>query len=439
LGHQVTLLDIDAEKIMRLRDGHVPIHERGLTEILSENRTNLQFIPDWDDFDPTVEMIIIAVGTPDKGNGDTDLSYVEAVAKSIGEQLSISKKESPVIVNKSTVPLGSARRVKSIVESELRNKGVFQEVHVASNPEFLREGEALIDTLYPDRIVIGVESEKARNALYMLYQPILEQRFTPPKVLPRPEGYSLPSLITTSPISAELIKYAANSFLAMKISFINEFANLADQVGADITEVARGIGLDKRIGTRYLNAGIGWGGSCFGKDTSAIIYTAQQYDCRMLLVEAAREVNRIQREIVIKKLQAHLKILRGQTVGLLGLAFKPNTDDLRDAPSIDIILHLQELGAHVKVYDPVAMDNFRRQYPTLEVEYAVSVTTLFDRCNAVILVTEWEEFTQLPYRELGERMKEKVLIDGRNALDAQMLKEAGYAYYGIGRNCSELM
>lgn len=274
LGHQVMMLDTDTEKIHRLKEGDIPIHERGLTEILQESRANIRYSSDWNEFDPTVDVIIIAVGTPDKGNGIPDLTYVEAVAKSIGER--ITQANSPVIVNKSTVPIGSAARVKSITQQALKRRGVQQEVEVASNPEFLREGEALHDTFYPDRIVIGVESQKARSILHELYRPILEQTFIPPKMMTRPENYSLPTLITTSPTSSELIKYAANSFLAMKISFINEFANLAEQVGADISEVARGIGLDKRIGSRFLNAGIGWGGSCFGKDTAAIIHTAKQ-------------------------------------------------------------------------------------------------------------------------------------------------------------------
>lgn len=431
LGHQVTLLDIDKVKIAKLQNGQVPIHERGLQEVMVDSKENIRFISSWDEFDPEVDVVIISVGTPCKENGDADLSYVEAVAQCIGERL--ASKCNPIIVNKSTVPIGSARRVKSIIEQELRKKGNTQEVHVASNPEFLREGEALFDTLYPDRIVIGVESQFARNVLHSLYQPILEQTFTPPKVNPRPDGFPLPAFISTNPTSAELIKYAANSFLAMKISFINEFANLADQLGADISEVARGIGLDKRIGTRYLNAGIGWGGSCFGKDTQAIYFTGKQYDCEMELVKATIEVNRKQREVVIKKLKAHLKVIRGRTIGLLGLAFKPNTDDLRDAPSLDIIRQLNELGAHVKVYDPIAMENCKLLHPELMVEYCSSAEELFEGCHAMVIVTEWEEFTHLPYASLGKRMIEKLIVDGRNVLDEQLLKKAGFTYCGVGR------
>ncbi|WMJ18413.1 UDP-glucose/GDP-mannose dehydrogenase family protein [Geobacillus proteiniphilus] len=374
---------------------------------------------------------MIAVGTPNKGNGDVDLSYVETVAKSIGEKL--DEKSNPIIVNKSTVPIGSARRVKSIIEDELKKRNILKEIDVASNPEFLREGEALFDTFYPDRIVIGTESERAKNSLLNLYQPILEQTFTPPRAVKRPEGFPLPSVITTSPTSAELIKYAANSFLAMKISFINEFAGLAELVGADITEVAKGIGLDKRIGSRFLNAGIGWGGSCFGKDTAAILHTASQYNYEMPLVEATVKTNYKQRELVIRKLQSELKVLRGATIGILGLAFKPNTDDLRDAPSLDIIRGLIELGANVKVFDPVAMENCKKQYPDINVIYTESVEELFEGCDGIVLVTEWEEFLHLPYQNLAERMKKKLIVDGRNVLDKELLKKSGIIYRGIGR------
>jgi len=431
LGHEVILLDNNVERIERLRSGEVPIHERGLAEVIEEARGNMRFISSWDAFDPSAAIVIIAVGTPNKGNGDVDLSYVEIVARSIGERL--TAEADPVVVNKSTVPIGSARRVKSIIEEELRKRGMARSIDVASNPEFLREGEALFDTFYPDRIVIGVESDQAKLRLMNLYEPLLEQTFTPPRVVRRPEGLPLPNLLTTSPTSAELIKYAANSFLAMKISFINEFAGLAELVGADITEVPQGIGLDKRIGPRFLNAGIGWGGSCFGKDTAAIVYTAGQYNYDMPLVQATIQTNYRQREVVIRKLQAQLKVLRGATIGLLGLAFKPNTDDLRDAPAIDIIRGLLELGAHVKAYDPVAMPNCQAQYPHLDVAYADSAASLFDGCDALVLVTEWEEFLHLPYGLLADRMRQRLIVDGRNVLDQGILDRAGIAYGAVGR------
>ncbi|MFC5703558.1 UDP-glucose dehydrogenase family protein [Cohnella faecalis] len=431
LGYEVTLLDINKERILQLRDGEVPIHERGLSEVIKESKHNMKFISEWESFDSNVDVVIIAVGTPNKGNGDVDLSYVEIVAKSIGEKLTVESE--PIIINKSTVPIGSARRVKTIIEEELKKRNIFKSIDVASNPEFLREGEALFDTFYPDRIVIGVETEKAKNRLLKLYQPLLEQTFTPPLSIKRPEGISLPSVITTSPTSAELIKYAANSFLAMKISFINEFAGLAELVGADIKEVAKGIGLDKRIGDRFLQAGIGWGGSCFGKDTAAILFTANQYNYDMQLIQATINTNYKQREAIIRILQSELKVLRGSTIGLLGLAFKPNTDDLRDAPSIDIIRSLIELGANVKVFDPIAMDNCSIQNPELNVSYCNSADELFDGCNGVVLVTEWEEFLHLPYSKLANNMKNKVIVDGRNVLDKENLKKSGIIYRGIGR------
>lgn len=431
LGHEVMLLDINADRIALLRDGVVPIHERGLAEVIAEAKSRLRFYSSWDDFDSSADVVIIAVGTPNKGNGDVDLSYVEIVAKSIGERMEAGY--NPLLVNKSTVPIGSARRFKSIVEDELKKRGMARSVEVASNPEFLREGEALFDTFYPDRIVIGVESDIARHRLLSLYEPLLEQSFTPPRSVRRPDGFALPSLVTTSPTSAELIKYAANTFLAMKISFINEFAGLAERVGADITEVAKGIGLDKRIGPRFLNAGIGWGGSCFGKDTAAILYTAGQYNYEMPLVEATIKTNYRQREVVIRKLQAELKVLRGATIGLLGLAFKPDTDDLRDAPSIDIIRGLLELGASVKVYDPVAMPNCAATFPELEVDYTESAEALFDGCDAVVLVTEWEEFLYLSYKMLSDTMKRRIFIDGRNSIDKELMKKSDINYYGVGR------
>jgi UDPglucose 6-dehydrogenase len=431
LGHQVSLLDIDETRIMRLRAGEVPIHERGLPELMEQARSNMRFFSSWDEFDPEVDVVIVAVGTPEKVNGDADLTYVEAVAHSIGERL--TETSDPIVVNKSTVPIGSATRVKSVIEQKLRRRGLHKQIHVASNPEFLREGEALFDTFYPDRIVIGVESDRARDVLSCLYAPLVEQSFVPPTFLPRPADYENPPLLTTNPTSAELIKYAANSFLAMKISFINEFAHLAEQVGADIREVAQGIGLDKRIGTRYLNAGIGWGGSCFGKDTSAILYMAKQYGVDLQMVRSTVEVNKRQRERIVKKLQTHLKVLRGKTIGLLGLSFKPNTDDLRDAPALDVIWHLHELGAHVKVYDPIAMENCKRLFPDLGVQYEESVEELFEGVHAVVLLTEWREFRELPYAELGERMFEKLIVDGRNVLDMKTLQEAGFVYSGIGR------
>ncbi|MCF8011401.1 MAG: UDP-glucose/GDP-mannose dehydrogenase family protein [Clostridiales bacterium] len=429
IGHDVHCIDQNEQRIKALQNGEVPIHEMGVAELLDELHDRLSFGL-WDSFDENSDVIVIAVGTPRKDNGDADLTYVETVAKEIGERL--SGNSMPVIVNKSTVPIGSARRVESVVKYHLQNRDINMPVRVASAPEFLREGVALLDTFYPDRIVVGAADNTVINTLREMFAPILEQTFTPPEFLPRPDGYSLPAFITTTPASAELIKYAANTFLAMKISYINEVAGLAERVGADIKEVARGIGLDRRIGISYLNAGIGWGGSCFGKDVQALIHTAGQYEYEMPLSSATVQVNMRQREDIIKKLQSVLKVLRGSTIGLLGLSFKPGTDDLRDAPSITIASRLTELGAHVKAYDPVAVENCCRTHPELDIEYVNSTEALAAESDALVLVTEWKEFIRLSYAKLGELMRQKIIIDGRNILDGQALKKEGFNYIGVG-------
>jgi len=412
-----------------LQKGIVPIHENGVVELLSVLNGRLTF-GDWDSFDEQSEIVIIAVGTPGKKNGDADLTYVEAVARELGNRLICDSL--PVIVNKSTVPIGSAKRVESVIRYCCKDLSNDTPIMVASCPEFLREGVALFDTFYPDRVVVGTNHSAAVNILRDMYAPILKQTFTPPEFLPKPDSYSLPAFVTTSSPSAELIKYAANTFLAMKISYINEIAGLAERVGANIKEVASGIGLDNRIGTQYLHAGIGWGGSCFGKDVQALIHTAKQYDYEMLLSSATEQVNMRQREEVIKKLQSALKVLRGSTIGLLGLSFKPGTDDLRDAPSITLANRLVELGAYVKVYDPVAMDNFSKSYPELDIEYSNSPEVLADGADALVLVTEWEEFLQMSYAKLGMVMRQKVIVDGRNVLKKSSLQDVGFDYIGVG-------
>jgi len=430
IGHRVHCIDQNEERIKALQNGNVPIHETGVEELLRELQDRLSF-GRWESFDQNSDVVIIAVGTPCKENGDADLTYVEAVARELGHRLNGDKL--PVIVNKSTVPIGSARRVESVVRYCLQDQNNGAKVMVASCPEFLREGVALFDTFYPDRVVVGANHNDAVKILREMYAPILEQTFAPPNFLPRPDGFSLPAFITTSPTSAELIKYAANTFLAMKISYINEIAGLAERVGADIKEIAWGIGLDKRIGMSYLNAGIGWGGSCFGKDVQALIHTAGQYEYEMPLSTATIQVNLRQREEIIKKLQSALKVLRGSTIGLLGLSFKPGTDDLRDAPSITLVNRLTELGAQVKAYDPVAVENCKNFYPELDIEYTNSPEALVAGADALVLVTEWKEFTRLPYAHLGELMRQKIIIDGRNVLDRQTLEDAGFICINVGR------
>jgi len=431
LGHNVTCVDKDTEIIDKLERGISTIYEPGLEELLQETGEKVNFTREIGANLPGTDIVIIAVGTPSKENGDTDLSYVEGVAREVGQALDPS--DPPVVVNKSTVPIGTARRVETVIKEELEKRGLRCEFSVASNPEFLREGAALHDTFYPDRIVVGAEEVQAMNLLRQMYAPIIEQTFTPPQAVPRPEGYQLPALVTTSPTSAELIKYTANAFLAMKISFINEVAGIADKVGADITEVAKGIGLDKRIGPGFLKAGAGWGGSCFPKDVRSLLFTASQYNCDLDLVQAALDVNRRQKKKVIEKLQEALKVVRGSTVGIFGLSFKPNTDDIRESPAIDVIAELLDMGARVKAYDPVAEERYRKNFPGQEVVYCSAAGEAARDCDAVLILTDWDEFYHLPWEELGDSMKQKIIVDGRNMLNGSELKEKGFSYSGIGR------
>jgi UDPglucose 6-dehydrogenase len=302
---------------------------------------------------------------------------------------------------------------------------------VASNPEFLREGSALHDSLYPDRIVIGADEPRALEVLYSLYRPILDQTFSPPTYLPRPETVGAVPLLSTDLASAELIKYAANAFLALKISFINEVGLLAERVGANITEVARGIGLDSRIGPRFLSAGIGWGGSCFGKDTAALIATASEYGLNLPIVEAARKLNSRQRDRVVEKLLNELKILKGRTIGLLGLAFKPNTDDLREAPAVEIAQKLIDRGVRVKAHDPIAGERFQREHGSMAVQLCETACEVAEGCDALVLVTEWNEYRDLDWELIAKKMRNPFLLDGRHSLDREKLMRAGMKYQAI--------
>jgi len=431
IGHDVIGIDSDSEKIRILSEARSPIHEIGLETFLSELKNSIRFTTNMKDSVGNSEIIIISVGTPPKPNGDADIKHVESVAREIACSLLEGRKY--VIVTKSTVPIGTYRRLTHMVKRTLTERNLSASVYIGSNPEFLREGMALRDTLYPDRIIVGAEQQEAVDVIRRLYRPILEQTFSSPSFLPRPEGFALPPLITTDPTSAEMIKYAANSYLALKISFINEFAGLCERVGADVTEVARGIGMDPRIGPRFLQAGLGWGGSCFPKDTSAILALASYYGYNMPVVEAARQVNNRQRQGVIEKLQMALKVLRGRTIAILGIAFKPETDDLRDAPSLDIINALLELGAHVRVHDPVALDNAREVFQGLEIDFVKDPYDVADACDAVVLVTEWKVYQQIDLTKLAARMRNPVLVDGRNIYNPLNAKSAGFLYLGIGR------
>ena len=430
VGHQVTCVDKNPRIVETLAKGHATIHEPGLEELLSRAKSHLKFQTDIPKLAAN-GVVFIAVGTPTKANGDADLQYVDAAAKEVAEQIQAGAKL--VLVNKSTVPIGSAKHVEGIVHRALAVREVAADVWVASNPEFLAEGKAVHDTLYPDRVVIGADDPTAVGLLRNLYAPFLEQTFPDPAETPRPERYTLPALITTTPTSAELTKYAANSFLATKISFINEFSRLAEHVGADITEVSRAIGLDTRIGSKHLQAGIGWGGSCFGKDTRAILSMAKGYDYQMPIVESAISVNQRQRLHVIDKLQKHLKVLRGTTIGILGLAFKGNTDDLRDSPALTLIEHLHERGAVIKVHDPISVPNTKRLYPDLPVEYCDKVVELAAGCDAIVVATDWSEYTRLPLGDIKAAMRGNLILDARNMLEPTMVSEAGLTYVGVGR------
>jgi len=432
LGHKVTCADPVASKIAMLEEGSVPFHEPYLADLLAEARCNLKFTTEYAHTIPGAQVIFIAVGTPPGPNGSPDLKYLQAAARGIGEHIDASF---TVVVNKSTVPIGSGNWVGSLVREtfEKRNgKKPRTTFAVASNPEFLREGSAIHDTLYPDRVVIGADEEQTAEVLYTLYRPILDQTFQPPTYLPRPEGVGAVPLISTDLASAELIKYAANAFLALKISYINEIGLLSERVGADISQIAKGIGLDARIGTRFLQSGIGWGGSCFGKDTAALVATAREYGLDMQIVQSARDVNRRQRERVIEKLLGELRILKGRTIGLLGLAFKPHTDDLREAPAIDIAQKLLERGARVKAHDPVAMESFKKHHPDLsDVNCCENPEEVVRDCDAVVLVTEWPQYRDLDWEPLAKTMRTPVILDGRLALDRARLSRAGFRYLGM--------
>jgi len=431
LGHRVVCLDVEEAKIQALSAGKIPIYEPHLEELLAECRSRLTFTTDYAEAIKKSEVVFIAVGTPTGEGGAPDLKYLQSAARSVGENLGDGF---TVIVNKSTVPIGSANWVEALVRDafERRKSASTGEFAVASNPEFLREGSALHDTLYPDRTVVGADNARAVAVLTELYRPITEQTFQAPEYLPRPPTLRAVPLVTTDLASAELIKYAANAFLSLKISFVNEIAELAERVGADIVQIAEGIGRDARVGRSFLQAGLGWGGSCFGKDTAALLATGREYGLEMPIVRAARDVNERQRQRITDKLLAELKILKGRTIGLLGLAFKPFTDDLRDAPALDIARRLIDRGVNVRVHDPVAMIRAKSE-AKLAAEFCESGQDVAIGADALVLVTEWPEYQRLPWESMAKAMRNRLLIDGRNALDRQVMTDAGFRYVGMGR------
>jgi|SRR5579871_5498708 len=435
LGHRVSCVDSESVKIDLLRSGALPIYEPHLEELLLCARKNggIDFTTDLRGPVLESDVIFIAVGTPSLPNGSPDLSFLHTAAREIGGAMDAGKLR--VVVNKSTVPVGSGNLVNALVREGIAEAGNLParvDFAVVSNPEFLQEGCAIANSLYPDRIVVGEDDQRAVGIMKQLYAPIVDQSFAPPEFLPRPAQLRNVPFLATTLTSAEMIKYAANAFLAMKISFANEMANICERVGAEITQVSAGIGLDSRIGPRFLNAGIGWGGSCFGKDLRALTQTALEYGYRPALLEATQDVNSGQRQVVVQKLQEKLFVLKGRTIGLLGLAFKPDTDDLRDAPSLTIAARLLQLGARIRAYDPVAMTACKLQHPELNLRYCPSAAATAEGADALVVITEWSEFRNLDLPALAASMARPVLIDGRNLFDAAEACQAGFDYSGVG-------
>jgi len=436
IGHQVICVDNNEEKIKLMKNGQSPIFEPGLSELMQEviQANQIEFTEDLRVGVEHGDVLLIAVGTPALATGETDTRYVEAVARGIGNHLNDSYK---VIVNKSTVPIGSGDWVRMTildgVAERLQANGRQLPNHhgsvmfdVVSNPEFLRQGSAVHDTFNPNRIILGSTSEKAIALMQELYAPIVARKFAAAPDLP-----PIPVVVTDLK-SAEMIKYAANAFLVTKISYINEVANICDRVGADVTQVAKGIGLDARIGDKFLQAGIGWGGSCFPKDIAALIHTADDYGYDAQLLKTVVSVNHQQRLIVLEKLQHCLKVLKDKTVGLLGLTFKPNTDDLRDAPSLTLIEQLNRLGTRVKVYDPIVPQNGLHHLLS-GVTVEADPECLADGCHALVLVTDWQQFRNLDYGKMAQLMCNPLIIDGRNFLNRETLVASGFQYVGMGR------
>jgi len=425
IGHDVECIDINPEVVERLNRGICPIHEPHLEWIIAAAGDRLRFstaIPKLDG----VDVVLIAVGTPGQSSGAVDFQYVSTAVESLAGQWPDGP--GPVIANKSTVPVGAARHVESMLH-RLTGRS---DIVAVSNPEFLAEGTAVRDSLYPDRILVGSLNERGFAVMQELFRPVLEQNFSPPEPLPRPENQPLPLFIRSAPVSAELSKYAANCFLAAKVSFINEFAALADATGADITEIATAIGADRRIGPAFLKAGAGWGGSCFGKDTAAIESLAGTYGLELNMVRAAVRANQEQRGRIISKLQRRLKALRGSTVAILGLSFKAGTDDVRDSPAVHIIPQLEAQGVFCRLHDPVAESRFRLSVPTKDAQYFSTPFEAATGADAVVILTEWPEYAELDLAELRKRMDGGILLDGRNVLCRALVKAAGLEYVGVG-------
>ncbi|MGW8122605.1 UDP-glucose dehydrogenase family protein [Roseivirga echinicomitans] len=415
VGIDVTCIDIDQKKIDGLKEGIMPIYEPGLETMVKKNyeRGRLHFSTNLPESIQDCETVFIAVGTPPGEDGSADLKYVLAVAKSIGEHMN----NYMVVVTKSTVPVGTAQKVKKEITEALKKRGANIPFDVASNPEFLKEGAAIADFLKPDRIVVGVESEKAEEIMKKLYKPFLLN------------GH--PTIFMDVP-SAEMTKYAANSMLATKISFMNDIANLCEIMGADVNMVRKGIGSDNRIGNKFIYPGVGYGGSCFPKDVKALIKTAEDHGYTMSVLKAVEEVNERQKSVMVTKVKSHFgSDLSGKTFAVWGLSFKPKTDDMREAPSVVIINALLAMGAKVRAYDPIAMEEAKHDLKD-SITYAKDeYDTLID-ADALLLITEWPEFRVPNFGVVAKLMKSKVIFDGRNIYDKQEVKNLGFDYYGIG-------
>ena len=410
-GHQVTCADIDQNKIERLKAGEIPIYEPGLESLVKQNvaKGRLHFSHDVPKSIQNADIIFVAVGTPQGSNGEANLSAIESVAKTIGENLNGYK----IICTKSTVPIGTGKRIEEIIRS-MNPNGDFDYV---SNPEFLREGAAVKDFLHPDRVVIGTRTQKAIKVMGEVYRPLYINE-TP--------------IISTTVETAEMIKYAANAFLSLKISYINEIANLCEAVGADVQDVARAMGLDGRISAKFLHPGPGYGGSCFPKDTHALAAMGQKNRSPLLTVEAAIKTNASQKVRMVDKLKRLMGgSFKGKTVAVLGLAFKPQTDDVREAASIVIVSNLAESGATVQAYDPIAMDNFKNHFPNIQ--YFDSWQDAVKNADACILLTEWNEFRGMDLNKLKDLMKTPVLLDTKNIISIQELESRGFTYDNVGR------
>jgi len=408
LGNKVICADNDNKKIISLKEGIIPIYEPGLEELVVTNvkKKRLKFTASIKEAVKESEVIFISVGTPSKDNGEADLTGIENVARNIAINMTGYR----LIVEKSTVPVETGQWVKHTIQTYVRGKVKFD---VASNPEFLREGQAINDFMHPDRIVIGVESKKARDILISLYKPL-----------------NAP-LVITDIKSAELIKHASNSFLACKISFINAISRICDKVGADVVEVASGMGLDKRISRDFLDAGLGYGGSCFPKDLDAFITISEKLGYNFQLLEAVREINQHQKVFFLDKIKDILWVIKDKTIGILGLSFKPNTDDIRNAPSIDIIKTLQAEGVKIRVYDPQAMKKAKGILNN--VKFCKDPYDASQHCDCLLVITEWDEFKELDFTKIKKLLKRPIIIDGRNIYEPRRMEKLGFTYVGIGR------